>query len=173
MPVDPSLLRQALAPTRRPVTADQALRAFDGDRSALAQAIAGTSDKKSKAYKAAMRNLQRYAAGEGRQHRTPKQLAPRLTEAVQWRRTVERLTGPLHLRWAGPVIKISSDERQRLDFDAELSDDDLAEVRELLEGGDEQGAVDLLAALSLADYLGDTRADGVMTSAAGLRIIRS
>lgn len=172
MPVDPSLLRQALAPTRRPVTADQAVRAFKGDRSALAQAIAGTSDKKSKAYKAALRNVQRYTAGEGREHRTPKKLLPKLTLAVQERRTAERLTGPLTLRWIGPVIKISSDTRQRFDFDATLSDEDLAEVRELLEAGEDQAAIDELAALSLADYLSSTAADGVMTSAAGLQVIR-
>jgi hypothetical protein len=174
MPLDPSLLRSAFARTARPVTADQAVAEFGGGargRSALAQAIAGTSDKKSSAYKAAMRNLQRYAAGEGKQRRTlGAKLRPKVTKAVQVKRAAARLKGPIKIRWTGPVIKVSDDERQRLDFDAELSDEDLAEVREHLEAGDDQAAVDALAALSLADYLGDV--DATMSSAIRLEIAR-
>jgi hypothetical protein len=175
MPLDPSLLRSAFARTARPVTADEAISEFGGGargRSALAQAIAGTSDKKSRAYKAAMRNLQRYSAAEGKQRRTPKKLTPQITKAVQMKRTAARLKGPITIRWTGPVIKVSDDERQRLDFDAELSDEDLAEVREHLEAGDDQAAIDALAAASLADYLGDVSADASMSSAVSLRISR-
>ena len=179
MPLDPSLLRSAFARTRRPVTADEADAAFGGGtrgRSALAQAIARTSDKKSRAYKAAMRNLQRYAAAEGKQRRTPKGgargLTPKITKAVQVRRAAERLRGPIMIRWVGPVIKVSDDERQRLDFDAELSDADLAEVREHLAAGDDQAAIEALAAASLANYLGDVGADATMSSATSFTISR-
>jgi hypothetical protein len=175
MPLNPDMLLDALARMARPVTTDEAVAAFGGGtrgRSALAQAIAGTSDKKSRAYKTAMRNLQRYSAAEGRQRRTPKKLTPKITKAVQLRRAAERLRGPIEIRWLGPVIKISADERQRLDLDATLSDAELVEVRDHLARGDDQAAIDALADASLADYLGDIDADAIMNEANDLRISR-
>jgi hypothetical protein len=172
--VNPTLLRNALAPTRRPYTPAQAERVFGGGakgRSELAMALAGTTDKSSRAYKSARRNLERYAAAEGKQRRAMgDKLRPKINTAAQTRQAAAKLTGPIRVMWENPEIQVSSDRRQRPDLPAEISADRVAEIRELLEAGDERGATDLLVAASMADYMGSDRADMLMLDAEGLTI---
>jgi hypothetical protein len=174
MAIDPAKLRAALAPLRAPPTPAQAERAFGGGtagRSALAQAIAGTTDKRSTAYRTAMRNLQRYGAGEGKQKRAMgDKLRPLIGQAMQAKRAADRLAQPITVRWRAPTIKVSADSRQRLDFDAELSAAALIETRALLEAGDEAGAMEAFAAASLAQYFGAARTDATITDVEGLTI---
>jgi hypothetical protein len=177
MALDPSLLRDALARTVRPVSAEQAVAEFGGGargRSALAQELAGTSDKKSRAYKTAMRNLQRYAASQGKQRRTMgAKLRPRITRAVQIKRAAARLKGPITVKWIAPTLVVSADpERSRPDFSVTLSDEQLDDVREHLASGDDQEAIDVLAAESMAVYLEDEIPIGEITSALRIEITR-
>ncbi len=156
MAIDGAKLRDALAPLRAPPSAATAERVFGGGaagRSALAAAIAGTTDRKSKAYRSASRSLQRYAASEGKQRRTMgAAMAPRIAQAVQSKRAADKLAGPITVRFIAPTIKTSADARQRYDFDASLSAEDMEEVRQLLDEGDDDAAMEAFAAASLAAY---------------------
>jgi hypothetical protein len=156
MALNPDLIRDAVGSrARAPATIDRAIAEFGGGtrgRSSLAQAMAGTSDKKSKAYKSAMRNIQRYTAAEGRQRRVPKKLLPRITREMERRREREaaaNIKGPVTVIWQDPVIRVSEDERDRPDLEVRLSDDDLDEFREHLAAGDNRAAVNALAEASL------------------------
>ena len=176
MALNPDLIRSAVgARARAPVTVDQAVTEFGGGtrgRSALAQAIARTSDKKSRAYKTAIRNLQRYSAAEGRQRRAPKTLTPRITRAVERQREREaaaKIRGPVTIIWQDPVVRVSQDERERQDIEVELSDDMLEDFREYLAAGNERGAVNALAEASLAAW---GVSDAEILSAGGLVIMR-
>jgi hypothetical protein len=170
MALDPGQLRAALAPLRAPPSPAQAERAF-GSRAAFVAALAGTTDKKSKAYRSAARNVQRYGAGEGKQRRAMgEKMQAAIGQAVQAKRAADRLAQPIKVRWKGPTIKVSADSRRRLDFDAELSTADLAETRALLDAGDDEGAMQAFAAASLAAYFGAERADALITDAEGLTI---
>ena len=176
MALDPFLLRNALAKLSRPIPAAEAEAVFGGGtagRVALAQALAGTSDKKARAYKSAMRSLQRYGAAEGKQRRAMgAKMRPLITKAAQARRAAERLDRPITVRWKGPTIKVSSTVRQRPDVVVSLDPEQLEEVREALEANDDQAAIDALAEASLAAWFTYDRADALMTDAAGLSIRR-
>lgn len=176
MALDPSQLRAALAPLRRPIGVAQAEREFGGGsagRVALAQAIAGTTDKKSRAYKSAMRTLQRNVAGEGKQRRGLGQdFQAKIGKAVQTKRAASRLTGTLQVRWKAPTIRVSADARQRPDFSVSLEGEELAEVAQLLDAGDDEEAMEVFAAASLAAYFNAERSDARIIDAAGLTIRR-
>jgi hypothetical protein len=142
-------------------------------RSALAQEMAGTRDKKSRAYKNAMRNLQRYTAAEGKQRRTPKVMTPKITRAVEKRRQkaiAERLKGPITVIWQDPIVRVSQDERERPDLEVNLTDDMLEDFRELLASGNERGALNALAEASLEAW--GTPGDAQILSASGLVILQ-
>jgi hypothetical protein len=177
MALNPNLLRSALgARATAPVTVAEGVAAFGGGsrgRSALAQEMAGTRDKKSKAYKTAMRNLQRYMAAEGKQRRRPKTLTPRITRAVERRREralAERIRGPIQVIWQDPVVRVSQEERDRPDLEVSLSDDMLEDFREYLASGNERGALNALAVASLEAW--GTPGDAEILSASGLVILR-
>jgi hypothetical protein len=154
---------------------EEAITAFGGGtrgRSALAQEIAGTRDKKAKAYKTAMRNLQRYVAAEGRQRRRPKTMTPRITRAVERQRaraTAERIRGPVTVIWQDPVVRVSREERDRPDIEVNLADEMLEDFREALAGGDERGALNALATASLESW--GVPGDAEILSADGLVIL--
>lgn len=177
MALNPNLLRSAVgARVTAPVTAEEAVTAFGGGtrgRSALAQEMAGTTDKKSRAYKNAMRNLQRYMAAEGRQRRRPKITTPRITRAVERQRErqlAERIRGPITVIWQDPVIRVSQDERDRPDLEVNLPDDMLEDFREYLASGNERGALNALAEASLEAW--GVPGDAQILSATGLVIMR-
>jgi hypothetical protein len=99
---------------------EQLIELFGGGakgRSRLAQEISGTKDKKSKEYKTAMRNLQRYTAGEGKQTRKPKQVQTKLRRAwlnEEALKTIESLHGKVvRVSLTAPKIHVSGDLRVR------------------------------------------------------------
>lgn len=177
MALNPNLLRSAVgARATAPVTAQEAVVAFGGGtagRSALAQMIAGTKDKKSRAYKNAMRNLQRYTAAEGKQRRAPKVMTPKITRAVEKQRqkeTAERMRGPITVIWQDPTVRVSQDERERPDLEVNLTDDMLEDFREYLASGNERGALNALAEASLEAW--GAPGDAQILSASGLVILQ-
>lgn len=180
MALNRSLLRSALNPrsAARPATAQEAIAAFGGGakgRSALAQEIAGTTDKKSVAYKNAMRNIQRYTTAEGKQRRTPKRLTPRITRAVQQqreKRAAQRIKGPITVIWQHPEIRISDDVRDRPDIEEAIPEEMLSDFLEAVAEGNEREALQALAEATLEVWGEGRLGDAEILSAAGLVIER-
>jgi hypothetical protein len=99
----------------------------------MAAVIAGTGDKSTAEYKAAIRSVQRYRAGEGRQRRSPTLLRLRVIQAlVRVRRLGAIITG---------IVRVSSDQRRRR-VEGVLSPRDTRRVIERHEAGDVDGATD-------------------------------
>ncbi len=126
------------------VTLTDAVTQFGGN-SGLAQAIAGTTDKRDKAYKAALRNVQRYQAGAGKQQRTFN-LAHRVGARVQ------QAVGARQLRRSGVTataanvhVKISDTSGTRSPGAQELTGNELGEALDLLDAGDPDAAGDVFA----------------------------
>lgn len=179
----PSLIRDAIGVRMdRPATISDAVEAFGGGgrgRSAVAQVIAGTTDKKSTAYKTALRNVQRWTAPEGKQHRQPTKLMPKirskLTTAVEKQRErqlASRLRGSLTVTWNTPLVHVSDEERERQDIQVRIPSSYLDEFREALEAGNEHRAVKALATATMAAWFDVPygEAEGEITEASGLTI---
>lgn len=127
----------------REVSVPEAIELYGGGaagKSALAAELAGTADKKSRAYKSARRNIERYTAAEGRQRRNPKKVSVRISQAVSRHRmnaVAERLRGNIPFRLISPLARVSDDERYRHEISGVLSDAELEPVRDALHSGQE------------------------------------
>lgn len=184
MALKPSLIRNALGVRLgRPATVDEAVEALGGGargRSAVAQRISGTTDKSSREYKNARRNVERWTTTTGRRQR-PTKLMPRirssLTAAVEKQREqqlAERMRGPIVVTWHDPVVLVSEreGERDRPDIQEEVPDSYLEEFREAMGRGDEREAINAIARATLAAWFDVPygQAPGEITEASGLTI---
>jgi hypothetical protein len=147
-------------PRGRTPPIDRLVEDFGGGsrgRSRLAIEISGSSDKKSKEYKAAMRNLQRYAAGAGKQQRRPKQMQTKLRGAwqkEQVRRTINELRGKtVRVSIIAPTIHVSGDWRQRnTTISEEITPQEWEAFANLAESSSQQEAVDALMGAVMDAY---------------------
>lgn len=115
---DISLQKEVVA---RPATVGEAVGLLGGKNSTLAALIAGTDDKKTNKYKAAMREIQRYRkheAGTGGQTRNPEKARARMRELLDKAYTAARETAATRQMSQGFTINyinwdfvISEDER--------------------------------------------------------------
>lgn len=121
-------LRDALNGLAPPLTSfADALALFGGNKRALAGAIAGTDDRKSKAFKAAARNVERYARGE--RHPKTAMLAKIRAAGAPLARaaTLARMrTDGVDVPWFAGIVAVSADERYREVSDVSIEPDMLA-----------------------------------------------
>ena len=116
-------LATAQASAQAPANITEAIKMFGGGargKSAIAQELAGTGDKKSKEYKAALRNVERYykaESGEGGQGRRPRaamqEKLRKLGEAQAKASVKQQMRAQgASVKTSGDV-KVSNDERYR------------------------------------------------------------
>ena len=145
-------IRESTAPA--PTSVAGIVDLFGGGKqgnSALAVELSGTTDKSSKAYKAALRNVERYNAPAGRQQRTPNAATQeRLAKAAERKINADALAKikakgiTVHL--AGRVIVSPSgtrpDERERDISGVYIAPEDVAPMVDELAGRHMNAAAD-------------------------------
>lgn len=112
---------------------------------AMAAALAGTDDKSSREYRNALRSVQRYRAGEGKQRRTASPL--RLRIIVESRRRVSSVSAKVR-----GLIEVSSDKRRRGVPAGPAIPIDASDVIAAHNAGDTAGAADAFEAAFGAAY---------------------
>jgi hypothetical protein len=118
--------------------------------SGLAQELSGTSDKKSREYKSAMRNVNRYIAPEGKQRRAPsKATQTRLNELAKEKGMKPPApTGGVGINLDGSIAVNGRGKAYTRDreIDLEIAEEDWSLLEDYAREGDEGAAWDLLAA---------------------------
>ena len=139
--------------------------ALYGGNPGLAAAIAGTSDKSSKEYKAALRNVQRYRkaeAGEGGQGRRPSAAVRDLLDKLGKQKAQASVDQQMRTQGAsvnvtGDVIVSPGGKRPDVRYDKEMPDvylfpEDMAAILDKLDAGDHAGAADIFNQAFLSSY---------------------
>lgn len=142
---------------RRGITIGQAVE-YLGSNSAVAQMMAGTSDKKSREYKAALRTVQRYLKGErGESGQTRGTKRPHVHTTRRVARAVvhERLReDSVIVSDLGGEINVSGEEgrTRSIPFEERIPNDIMASALDLYDAGDREAAADLLIGSYLDAY---------------------
>ena len=136
---------------------------YVGGNAAMAMALSETTDKKSKAYKTALRNVERWLKGTTR---PSAQSRARLAAAAQ-REAARRGANALRRRGAtvdvhGMVI-VSRDERFRDIEGVQLSGAAMQQILELWEQGERGAAAEVFQDLFFDSYAGPNMAGAVIT----------
>ena len=138
-------LTQALANvqpgTRIPGTARGMIR-YVGGTAVMAQLLAGTTDKKSTAYKSQLRNVQRWLSGS----RKPSPASLTRLQAAAWQVGSARATGNLRTRGAvssfSGTVGVSQDTRFRDITDVFIPPEAMSAVLDLWEDGQRTAAAE-------------------------------
>lgn len=161
MPSRDEMYRQALnipAPNQR-ISITDAAAAFGGGQAGhaeLAMTLAGTRDKKSRAYKSQYQNVRRWLIAEtgraGQRRTVSARSVPRVAEVMRRQamaRAADRLSRPFSYAKTGVIYGISDKKRQARFIREDVSQKDIddaetGDFRELLREGRENEAFDAL-----------------------------
>lgn len=144
--MDPEIFRRAIIDeTRAPTTTGGILKLFDNP--SLAMLISGTRDKKSNAYKAALRNVQRYRQGTRHPTRRTMQRLRDVVKEARVKDTAKRIR-ERGIRVSNLVadLRVSRDTRRRDVSDIELDDRDADAIADAIEAGEWERAAEYFEA---------------------------
>lgn len=96
-----------------PETFTEASELYAGDLPAMAAAIAGTTDKRSREYRAALRNLQRYRQGTRRPSTRTLERMRRVSTPLARRRRLSDIRANGFTASLAALVRVSADERFR------------------------------------------------------------
>jgi multidrug efflux pump subunit AcrB len=106
----------------------------------LAAKIAGTSDKKSNAYKAAIRNLQRYAKGQRKPSEAAKKALAKAKREIKKERKAKFKLPSGTVEVSG-VVQVSNEKRRR-SISIQMSGGDMEEFQSIAKEEGEDAAMD-------------------------------